>query len=144
MKIYIASSWKNNHYNRIKTLLETRKHIVMDWRMNNFKWGDITPIPEKQWSVSYYRRNVMQSDHAKQGFDNDYSLMMQSDLCVLLLPSGRSAHIEAGWFAGHHKPLIVHIPEFDTPELMYGMASKITCSNDELLEAINEAKRTLY
>ena len=33
------------------------------------------------------------------------------DGCVLVLPSGRSAHLEAGWAAGAGKRVVVYVPE---------------------------------
>lgn len=45
--------------------------------------------------------------------------MKWADACVLLLPSGMSAHLEAGWFSGAGKPVAVLAPEIREPELMY-------------------------
>jgi hypothetical protein len=53
---------------------------------------------------------------------------------VLQLPCGRSAHLEAGWFAGRGKPVIILLhdggddwldPGLVQPELMYKMATAI-------------------
>ena len=38
---------------------------------------------------------------------------------VLVLPCGRSAHTEAGWFAGKGLKTIVYMPEKHDQELMY-------------------------
>lgn len=38
---------------------------------------------------------------------------------VLVLPCGRSAHTEAGWFAGRGLKTIVYMPGKQEPELMY-------------------------
>ena len=45
--------------------------------------------------------------------------MRWADACVLLLPCGASAHLEAGWFSGAGKPVAVVAPEIREPELMY-------------------------
>lgn len=45
--------------------------------------------------------------------------MKRADACVLLLPCGNSAHLEAGWFAGQRKPVAVLCWELREPELMY-------------------------
>jgi hypothetical protein len=55
------------------------------------------------------------------GFDHDFDAMKWADGCVLLLPSGMSAHLEAGWFGGAGKPVVVLAPELREPELMYKM-----------------------
>jgi hypothetical protein len=38
---------------------------------------------------------------------------------IIVLPCGRSAHTEAGWFAGKGRTTIAYIPEKQEPELMY-------------------------
>ena len=60
-----------------------------------------------------------------------------SDVVVLLLPSGRSAHSEAAWHCGQGKPVIVHSPEPCEPELMYKMYNAITEDEDELFTHLN-------
>ena len=62
--------------------------------------------------------------------------MESCDVCVLLLPCGRSAHTEAGGFAGRGKKVIVHIPVKQEPELMYRLFDAVTTTIDELLEAL--------
>ena len=62
--------------------------------------------------------------------------MEWADTCVLLLPSGRSAHLEAGYMKGRGKRLIIHIPEYDGPDLMYLLADNITVTIFELLEVL--------
>jgi hypothetical protein len=58
--------------------------------------------------------------------------MTSCDTCVLVLPCGRSAHTEAGWFAGRGKKVIVYLPERQEPELMYKLFSAIACTEEEL------------
>ena len=62
--------------------------------------------------------------------------MLWADTCVLVLPCGRSAHAEAGWFAGRGLKTVVYIPEKQEPELMYKIFDKVVGSMDDLLEAL--------
>ena len=73
---------------------------------------------------------------AEEGFYLDFSAMEWADACVLVLPAGRSANIEAGWFVGAGKLLIVYIPEPIEPDLMYKMADKIVTTEKELINAL--------
>jgi hypothetical protein len=50
-----------------------------------------------------------------------------------VLPCGRSAHAEAGWFAGRGAQVVVYIPERQEPELMYKLFHAVSCSLDELI-----------
>jgi hypothetical protein len=58
--------------------------------------------------------------------------MKWADAFVLLLPSGRSAHLEAGWAIGAGKPtcIVLHEEKFE-PELMYLLAADIALDVDE-------------
>ena len=58
--------------------------------------------------------------------------MEWADTCVLVLPCGRSAHTEAGWFAGAGKKVIAYIPEMMEPELMYKLFDAVTDTLDGL------------
>ena len=85
------------------------------------------------WTPQEYRDHL---DHPKavRQFRNDIEAMEACDTCVMVLPCGRSAHTEAGWFAGRGKKTIVYIPERQEPELMYKLFSAVCCSMDELIE----------
>ena len=83
-------------------------------------------------------RAALDDDYAKIGFNRDFDAMKAADVCVLLLPCGRSAHLEAGWMKGAGKKVIafIHPGERIEPELMYGMLDGIALSFRELHEMI--------
>ncbi len=59
--------------------------------------------------------------------------MKAADICVLCLPCGRSAHLEAGWMKGAGKKVIayIHPGEGIESELMYGILDGIAlCIQD--------------
>ena len=58
------------------------------------------------------------------------------DACVLVLPCGRSAHTEAGWFAGKGKPVAAYLPERVEPELMYKLFDAVCCTLDEVVDVL--------
>lgn len=55
---------------------------------------------------------------------------------MLILPCGRSAHTEAGWFAGRGLKTIVYMPEKQEPELMYKLFDRVVGNLDELVVAL--------
>jgi hypothetical protein len=61
--------------------------------------------------------------------------MKWADTFVLMLPSGRSAHLEAGWAIGAGKPtaILLHEDKFE-PELMYLMADHIAVTLEEVCD----------
>jgi hypothetical protein len=103
-----------------------------------FHWSDIDP-EWLGWKPERYRDLITTHPVARQGFEADYNAMQWADTCALVLPCGRSAHKEAGWFAGRSdKEVYVLLYEqgFE-PELMYLMANGIYVSISELTQALS-------
>ena len=135
-RIYVASSWRNPWQPEVVARLRSAGHEVYDFRNpadnpGGFRWSD---IDDKwlDWSASEY---IAQLGHpvAERGFKADFDAMRWADVCVLVLPCGRSAHTEAGWFAGCGKRTIVYLPEKQEPELMYKLFDAVTDSLEGLL-----------
>ena len=138
--IYVASSWRNLAQPEIVGALREAGHTVYDFRNpspgeTGFQWSEIDP----DWlglSGSAFR-DALAHPIAVAGYGSDFAAMEVADCCVMALPCGRSAHIEAGWFVGAGKPLYILLAgeyhsQFE-PELMYRMATAICVSLDELV-----------
>ncbi len=136
MKIYVASSWRNTFYGSTTAFLRECGHEIMDWKEKGFGWNETTYIDKSHWTGPYYRDFVLKQPRAIEGFENDMAKLHAANACVLLLPSGRSAHIEAGICMGLGKPTYVYIPVFDEPELMYKAAKGIFFTLEELAAAL--------
>jgi hypothetical protein len=138
-KIYVASSWRNEYYPGVVDSLRKAGYYVYDFRNPpsgdpGFKWGNVDPN-YMDWRPEEYRDNLSHP-MAERQFNNDIEAMEDCDTCVLVLPCGRSAHTEAGWFAGKGKKVIAYIPQKEEPELMYKLFSGVATSLDELLAMI--------
>ncbi len=138
-KIYVASSWRNEFYPEVVEALRRAGHEVYDFRNppsgdEGFKWSCVAEN-YMEWSPQEYREQLEHPKAVRQ-FDNDIKAMEAFDTCVLVLPCGRSAHTEAGWFAGRGRTVVVYIPVRQEPELMYKLFSAVCCSMDELVEAL--------
>ena len=123
MKIYVASSWRNAYQPGIVALLQRADHTVYDFRNppsggNGFAWHEIDGGYES-WLPGQYR-NALSHPLAKEGFRQDLAGMEWADACLLVLPAGRSASWELGWFVGQAKATAIFVPEPMEPELMYG------------------------
>lgn len=134
MKIYVATSWKNVHYGSVVTFLRGAGHDVYDFRHEGFGWRQVDD-GWQSWDVHRYLK-ALQHPTSAAGFKRDMDALRACDACVVVLPSGRSAHLEAGWAAGAGKRLIVYIPEYDTPELMYLAADAIVTTLDDVRSAL--------
>lgn len=141
MKVYVASSWKNDLQPAVVKQLAIHGHHVYDFRnphpdVKGFSFSEVDPN-WREWDVPGLVNGLL-NERSEQAYNLDFGAMQECDVCVLLLPSGRSAHIEAGWFAGANKKVIVYIP-FGTelvPELMYKMAYEVVDEMNDVLEAL--------
>lgn len=126
MKIYVATSWKMKRAAlELTDLLRAANHEVdcfCDPSSGRYVF-DYTKHPEifhlnaKEYVDCSYGRLIFQEN--KKWID-------WCDMVILILPSGRSAHLEAGYAVGQGKKLIV---VGDMPlgeiEAMYGFADEM-------------------
>jgi hypothetical protein len=70
---------------------------------------------------------------AAAGFDADFAAMERADTFVLVLPCGRSAHLELGWAVGAGKRTAILLEDPAEPELMYRMVDYLSPSLLDLL-----------
>lgn len=139
-KIYVASSWRNEHQEAIVKELRILGYEVYDFKHpgkgQGFQWSKIDPNWEN-WSMEDYREKLSHK-RAQFGFNRDFDAMKAADICVLVLPCGRSAHLEAGWMKGAGKKVIAFIPpgERIEPELMYGLLDGIALCIQDLGDMI--------
>jgi hypothetical protein len=130
MKLYVASSWKNNYYDALIRYLVRHGYEVYDFKADAaaFNWRDLDP-DWQNWTPERFRE-VLKTPEAQRGFLADSNAMEWAEAGLLVLPAGRSAHLEAGWLMGRDKPVIIYAPNpicdacqhksWDfTPELMY-------------------------
>ena len=140
-KIYVASSWRNKYYPEVVEALRAKGHEVYDFRNpphggNGFRWTDIDK-KALEWSFDEYSEGL-HHPKAERQFKADLEALEWADTCVLVLPSGRSAHTDAGWMAGAGRRVFVYIPEMQEPELMYKLFDGVADSMEDLLEAIGQ------
>ena len=143
MKIYVASSWRNNFQGSIVHSLRSEGHEVYDFRNpepgnTGFSWSEID-ADWQAWGTSKYVEGL-KHPIAEDGFALDFNAMKWADACVLVLPCGRSAHTEAGWMAGQGKKTVAYIPQLVEPELMYKIFDLVTENWEEVLSYLKQAE----
>jgi hypothetical protein len=137
-RIYVASSWRNARQPTIVAVLRDAGHEVYDFRHpragdEGFHWSEIDP-GWQSWSPEQFR-DSLGHPLTRRGFASDFDAMGWADTGVLLLPCGRSAHLEAGYFVGAGKPLYILLSDGE-PELMYRMATRVCVNIDEVLDSL--------
>ena len=132
MKIYTASSWKNKYYDNVVKRLKKEGFDVYDFRSaistegqtQAFDWNQINTYWE-QWTRKEFLDVLIHNKLAVNAFESDLKGMQEADACLLILPCGRSAHIEAGYMKGLGKSLYIYMPELERPELTYSLSDGI-------------------
>jgi hypothetical protein len=123
--------------------LRERGHLVYDFRNprpgdNGFHWSEIDPN-WKTWSPEQYRA-ALEHPIAASGFSSDMKALDTSAATVLVLPCGRSAHLELGWAVGKgQKTAILMRPEGFEPELMYSMVGMVSSDLNEIAAFLERA-----
>ena len=141
MKFYVASSWRNQYQPKVVELLKEMGHEVYDFRNpapNNtgFAWSEIDEDWE-QWTTDEYLE-ALRHPIAESGFKLDFDAMKWADVCIMVLPCGRSANTEAGWMKGAGKKVYVYQPIKQEPELMYKIYDDILVREHDLINAFSE------
>lgn len=147
-RIYISSSWRNVYQPILVEELRRRGHQVYDFqhpsgRNDRNVWetvcerlglgkeyilGSLTPRDFKR---------ILLDPEAAERFKEHFAAMQDADTCIILLPCGRSSHVEAGFMNGMGKRVFVMDTSQEvTPELMYLMFDDYFHDLGELCEAV--------
>lgn len=154
MKVYVASSWRNAGYPKVVAALRAGGHDVYDFRnppspSGAFSWSEIDPrAPEtvvgspKMEIPAADIVSMLRHPRADDGFASDMGALRWCDACVLVLPCGRSAHLEAGWAAGAGK-LTVGLITDGEPDLMWKMLDHLALTAGEVCSILADPFRGL-
>lgn len=141
-KIYVASSWRNPLQSSVCALLRMAGHEVYDYKhpkgpgSDGFHWSEVDPN-YKAWNAERFIANIRASRTAEEGFYTDMRALDWCDTCVLVLPCGRSAHLEAGYACGQKKRVLVLLNDVGfEPELMYLMSNELYTDITAVMEAL--------
>lgn len=145
MRVYVASSWRNEKQPAVVARLRADGHQVYDFRHpapgdNGFHWSEID-AGWKAWTPTEFRAAL---DHpvAAVGFEKDMFALRTAEVTVLVLPCGRSAHLEAGFAVGRGQRVVILLDEEGLePELMYRMAKVCTDLEEVVRHLRGESRR---
>ena len=134
MRIYVASSWRNLYQPEVVDALRREGYDTYDFRNptpgdDGFQWAEIDPAWES-WTPAQYRE-TLQHPLAQVGFAQDKLALQMADVTVLVLPCGRSSHLELGYATGVGQRTAVLMLEASEAELMYLLCDRVCLSLDE-------------
>jgi hypothetical protein len=137
MKIYIASSWKNQHAVEMLTaLLRDRGHEIFSFVENNHgeqqsyqAIENYKPVPFEEW---------VWSERGTKSFIYDSQSAMTCDLCIYISPSGKDAAAECGMAYGKNIPIYGLASKGEDFGLMRRMMDKWFDNYVDLLVGVND------
>lgn len=109
------------------------RHVATGYAVCLHTSTSAAPKKGSDWEqVDEYLRMVSHPV-AVAGYDSDFAAMDKADTFVLVLPCGKSAHLELGWAVGAGKRTAIWLEDPVEPELMYRMVDYLAPSLLDLL-----------
>ena len=138
-KIYLIGSMKNPRVAGVATALRARGHAVFDdWFSAGPEADDCWQRYEADRGRSYLE--ALNGHHARNVFEFDKRHLDAADTVVLVMPAGRSAHMELGYSVGRGKRCFVLFDaEPERYDIMYLFADAVFMALEPLLSALNNA-----
>lgn len=135
--IYLIGSLRNPNVPILAAKLRKAGYEIFDdWFAAGPEADDYWRDYEKQKGVTY--KEALNGYSARHVFEFDRSHLDRCDAGVLLMPAGKSGHLELGYMAGKGKPTFVVFDEEPARwDVMYGFVTDVFMSMDE---AVNELK----
>lgn len=138
--VYVIGSLRNDKIPQVGNLL--REHgwdAFDDWygagHEADDKWRDYENIRGRS------HKDALYGFAAKHVFAFDKHHLDRCDLALLVMPAGKSGHLELGYFVGLGKPGFIY---FDNPperyDVMHQFASNVFTSQDEMLAGLEGYK----
>ena len=144
--VYVASSWRNHFQPAVIAVLKAAGIAAYDFKNpeggTGFSWSEVRPIdapagiPAKgsDWESEANYLAMLDHPRSREGFAADFAAMQRADTFVMVLPCGKSAHLELGWAIGAGKRTAILLEDPVEPELMYLMADHLSTSVHDLLD----------
>lgn len=136
--MYLIGSLRNPEVPTIANLLREDGHDVFDeWYAAgpeaDDKWRDYEK--GRGWSYLQSVRYSLAADHV---FKFDLTHLLQADTAVLILPAGKSGHLELGWCLGKGKKGYILLDNPDRWDVMYKFATGVFGSIDDLRKELKK------
>jgi hypothetical protein len=123
MNIYVAASWRTPQQPAVVQALRDDGHKVYDFRKDGFGWSQVGMVENP--TLGEYLTLLQTHPRAREGFNRDIQALDACDACVLVLPCGRSAHLEFGYAIAKGKyTVVLFLEEPVVPDLMYLAADR--------------------
>ena len=132
--IYIGGALANPDIVRLTKVLLDAGHVAFSEWYTPGKEADVL-WRDYELALGFDYRAALARPAAKNTFNFDRSHIDLCDVFIMVLPCGKSAHLELGYAIGKGKTGIIYMPEQpDRWDVMYGFANGIVYNDAELFE----------
>jgi nucleoside 2-deoxyribosyltransferase len=140
MKIYIIGSLRNPKIPEFaNTLTKEGYEVFADWFAPGPEADDFWRNYSKARGWTY--KQALRSHAARNIFEFDKKHLEEADVAIMLMPAGKSGHIELGYHVRSGKPgYILFDEEPERYDVMVQFATDIFFSQDELLAELKKWK----
>ena len=134
--IYLIGSMRNPKVPKIARRLRDAGMVVFD------DWYAPGPEADEKWQEYETARGrtyaeALTGEHARNVFEFDCEHLLKAEAVVLVMPAGKSAHLELGWMLGRGKPgYILLEPNPLRFDIMHRFATGLASTVDELIEML--------
>lgn len=136
--VYIIGSLRNPEIPQFANELEARGiEAFADWFQSGPQTDDFWKEYSKVRGRTY--KQALESRGAVHSFNLDKENLDRCDAAIMLMPAGKSGHLELGYTIGRGKPgFILFDGEPERYDLMYQFATGIFFSKQELFEELDK------
>lgn len=139
--IYLIGSLRNDKIIETAEKLRAAGHEVFDdWYAAGPEADDYWRDYEKAKGHTY--KEGLQGYAAKHVYSFDKYHLDKNEMAVLILPAGKSAHLELGYIIGCGKPGYIILDNPDRWDVMYQFSKGVFYSVEELIEELEKNSKT--
>ena len=132
--LYVIGSLRNDIVPAVATDLRLLGLDVFDdWYAAGPEADDYWKKYEQEKGLTY--QEALKGYAARHVFEFDKYHLDRCDAALLILPAGKSGHLELGYVSGRGKPTYILLDENDVRwDVMYQFATKIFMNRGEMIE----------
>lgn len=136
MIVYVIGSLRNLAIPDVAQSLRIHGHEVFDdWWSSSEDCDDWWQAHERRRGRAY--KEAIYGYHARHVFEFDKFHLDRAEAGVMVMPAGRSGHLELGYLIGQHKPgFILFDQEPERFDIMHLFATAICFSVEELVREL--------
>ena len=134
--IYLIGSLRNPNIPIIAGQLEEalQEEIFCDWfgagAIADDAWRDYSKLRGRTYP------EALKSPGARAVFDFDFHHLKRANRVVLVMPAGKSGHLELGWSLGQGKPGYVLMDNQERWDVMYNFTTGVFTEIQPLIEEL--------